>query len=57
VHCVTSPVNKRSIAFHQAMGFEIEPGDTTVDGVAVASDYDGRGGDRAKFVYRIPPST
>lgn len=53
VHCVTSPVNKTSIAFHTAMGFAIEPGDKEIDGIAVASDYDGRGGDRVRFVYRL----
>ena len=34
VRAVTSPVNERSVAFHTAMGFEIE---------RVDDDYDGRG--------------
>jgi ribosomal protein S18 acetylase RimI-like enzyme len=34
VRAVTSPVNEHSVAFHQAMGFEID---------RVDEDYDGRG--------------
>ena len=37
VRAVTSPVNERSVAFHQALGFEIE---------RVDEDYDGRGESR-----------
>ena len=37
VRAVTSPVNERSVAFHTAMGFEIE---------RVDDDYDGRGESR-----------
>ena len=37
VRCVTSPVNTQSVAFHEAMGFEVE---------RVARDYDGPGEDR-----------
>jgi ribosomal protein S18 acetylase RimI-like enzyme len=37
VRCVTSPVNEASVAFHEAMGFEVE---------RVAEDYDGPGEDR-----------
>lgn len=43
VRAVTSPANERSIAFHRAIGFEVE---------AVAEDYDGRGAARALFVWR-----
>lgn len=39
VKSCTSPVNKLSINFHEKMGFEIEPGDGTVDGVPVTPDY------------------
>lgn len=50
VRCVTSPVNKDSIAFHLRLGFRIEPGDaTTEDGTPVCSDYDGRGQSRVRF--------
>jgi ribosomal protein S18 acetylase RimI-like enzyme len=44
VRCVTSPVNEDSIAFHQALGFEIE---------RVAEDYDGPGEDRVLLVHRL----
>ena len=44
VRCVTSPVNEDSIAFHQALGFEIE---------RVAEDYDGPGEDRVLLVRRL----
>ena len=37
VRCVTSPVNEGSVAFHEALGFEVE---------RVAKDYDGPGEDR-----------
>lgn len=50
VRCVTSPVNKTSIAFHTRMGFQIEPGDAEVDGVQEKADYDGRGQSRVRFV-------
>ena len=41
VRAITSPVNERSVAFHQALGFEIE---------GVDDDYDGRGEARVRFV-------
>jgi GNAT superfamily N-acetyltransferase len=50
---ITSPVNKGSIAFHTQMGFEILPGDAEVDGVAVTTNYDGRGGARVLFRRRL----
>jgi predicted GNAT superfamily acetyltransferase len=50
VECITSPVNKTSIAFHQRMGFEILPGDMQVEeGIFATSDYDGAGGARILF--------
>ena len=49
VLCVTSPLNKGSIAFHGRMGFEVLPGDAQVDGVHVTTDYDGRGESRVRF--------
>lgn len=49
VRCVTSPVNKGSIAFHLRMGFQMLPGDRVVDGVQVAVGYDGKGEDRVLF--------
>ncbi|MDP9739108.1 UNVERIFIED_ORG: ribosomal protein S18 acetylase RimI-like enzyme [Bacillus sp. B2I3] len=53
VRCVTSPVNKSSIAYHTKMGFEMEEGDTFIDGVSVHSDYDGHNQDRVLFVKQL----
>jgi ribosomal protein S18 acetylase RimI-like enzyme len=44
VRCVTSPLNEGSLAFHQALGFEVE---------RVAEDYDGPGEDRTLLVKRL----
>ncbi|MFF1375646.1 GNAT family N-acetyltransferase [Streptomyces sp. NPDC058308] len=49
VRSITSPRNARSIAFHRALGFSLEPGDREVDGLPVHSDYDGPGQDRVCF--------
>ncbi len=53
VRCVTSPVNKPSIAFHLRMGFEIEAGDAVGDGVSVHTNYDGKGESRVLFVKKM----
>jgi ribosomal protein S18 acetylase RimI-like enzyme len=44
VRCVTSPVNEVSVAFHEALGFEVD---------RVAKDYDGPGEDRVLLVKRL----
>ena len=44
VRCVTSPTNEDSIAFHEALGFEVD---------RVAKDYDGPGEDRVLFVRSL----
>ncbi|HXY17544.1 MAG TPA: GNAT family N-acetyltransferase [Gaiellaceae bacterium] len=44
VRCVTSPVNESSVAFHEALGFEVD---------RVAEDYDGPGEDRVLFVKTL----
>ena len=44
VRCVTSPVNEASIAFHEALGFEVE---------RVARDYDGPGEDRVLLAKQL----
>ena len=44
VRCVTSPLNRGSLAFHQALGFEVE---------RIAEDYDGPGEDRALLVKQL----
>jgi len=43
VHIVTSPDNKKSIAFHTHIGFQIE---NYNEGITVNSNYDGPGEDR-----------
>ncbi|MFF2459004.1 GNAT family N-acetyltransferase [Peribacillus simplex] len=53
VRCVTSPVNKTSIAYHLKMGFEMEEGDKLMDGTSVHSDYDGLNQDRVLFVKQL----
>jgi ribosomal protein S18 acetylase RimI-like enzyme len=45
VRAVTSPVNEGSVAFHRALGFEVE---------AIQEDYDGRGEARVLLVKSIP---
>jgi ribosomal protein S18 acetylase RimI-like enzyme len=44
VRCVTAPVNERSVAFHRALGFEVDE---------IAEGYDGRGGDRVLMSRRL----
>jgi ribosomal protein S18 acetylase RimI-like enzyme len=44
VRCVTSPANQDSIAFHEALGFEVD---------RVVEDYDGPGEDRTLLVKRL----
>ncbi|MEJ8548791.1 GNAT family N-acetyltransferase [Brevibacillus borstelensis] len=53
IRCVTSPVNKTSIAFHTRMGFRIEKGNGEVDGISVFVNYDGKGQDRVLFLKEI----
>ncbi|MBZ4015836.1 GNAT family N-acetyltransferase [Streptomyces purpurogeneiscleroticus] len=53
VRAITSPANRNSIAYHTRMGFRIEPGDRTEDGVGVHTDYDGPGLDRVSFVREL----
>jgi ribosomal protein S18 acetylase RimI-like enzyme len=44
VRAVTSPLNERSVAFHEALGFEVE---------RVDEDYDGRGEARVLLKKRL----
>jgi ribosomal protein S18 acetylase RimI-like enzyme len=44
VRCVTSPVNQGSLAFHEAMGFQVE---------RVVEDYEGPGEDRVLLVKQL----
>lgn len=50
IKCVTSPVNKSSIAYHLNMGFEAKPSKTQEDGVPYHLDYDGVGDHRVLFI-------
>jgi GNAT superfamily N-acetyltransferase len=51
--CITALINRASIAFHTRMGFALEPGATTIAGVAFTPAYDGPGHDRVQFVKRL----
>jgi ribosomal protein S18 acetylase RimI-like enzyme len=44
VRCVTSPGDQESIAFHEALGFEVD---------RVVEDYDGPGEDRVLLLKRL----
>ncbi len=57
VHCVTSPGNRGSIAFHLHMGFQCQDGDAIVEGIPVTRNYDGRGNSRVRFVLRVAPKS
>ncbi|MED0674398.1 MULTISPECIES: GNAT family N-acetyltransferase [Aneurinibacillus] len=49
VKCVTSPVNKASIAYHTKLGFDILESDIKIEGISVHKDYDGPDQDRVVF--------
>ncbi|UNL83371.1 GNAT family N-acetyltransferase [Priestia koreensis] len=53
VRCITSPVNKTSIAYHTKLGFEVEEGNMNIDGVSVHQNYDGEGKERVLFVKNL----
>lgn len=53
IKCVTSPINKSSIAYHLRIGFEAESGGTQADGVPYHLDYDGIGQHRVLFVKHL----
>jgi len=52
VRSITSPGNHASIAFHRALGFDLEPGEL-IDGVPVQRDYDGAGNHRVAFLRHL----
>lgn len=56
VRSVTAPLNKGSIGYHTRMGFQIEPGDTQVDGIPVNTNYDGPDQDRVVFTRQLKSS-
>ncbi len=49
VRAVTAPVNAGSIAFHEALGFSVLPGDDEVDGVPVSTDHGPHGDHLVRF--------
>lgn len=53
VRCVTSPENTLSIAFHKAMGFEVEPGTEGTGPLLAKADYDGPSVHRVAFVRAL----
>lgn len=53
VRAVTSPVNKMSIKFHTHMGFQLEKGDSYVDGLPVFKNFDGDGQSRVLFYKNL----
>lgn len=53
VKAITSPINKKSIAYHTRIGFECVPGDKKIEDTPVWTDYDGPGEDRVVFKIKI----
>jgi ribosomal protein S18 acetylase RimI-like enzyme len=49
IHCITSPGNTASQAFHGRLGFEMLPGAPGADDLPVQPHYDGPGLDRVVF--------
>ncbi len=52
VKAITWPGNRRSVAFHQALGFRVDdgPGTQRLYGTPSYPDYDGEGDDRVAFI-------
>jgi ribosomal protein S18 acetylase RimI-like enzyme len=52
VRAITWPGNRQSVAFHRAIGFDVEegPGTQNLYGTPAYADYDGEGEDRVVFV-------
>jgi ribosomal protein S18 acetylase RimI-like enzyme len=59
VRAITWPGNRRSVAFHRALGFAIEdgPGTQRLYGTPAYADYDHPGEDRVVFLLRLPAGT
>jgi ribosomal protein S18 acetylase RimI-like enzyme len=53
VRCVTSPVNRNSVAFWLRMGFGIKPTEASNGGLSIETDYDGPGEDRVLFFKQL----
>lgn len=57
VHCITSPVNIASIAFHRRMGFELIEAGGEVNGVPVKLDHGGPGQHKVLFRKLLAAAT
>ena len=55
VRCMTSPVNRDSIAFHRKMGFRLEESPHKEDGIPYHPDFNGPGDRKVLFVKRLEP--
>ncbi|TCS93154.1 GNAT family N-acetyltransferase [Hazenella coriacea] len=53
VRCITSPVNKDSIAYHTKMGFQMEKSTIIENGIPIFPNYDGKGDPRVCFVKKL----
>ena len=49
----TGAWNRRSIAFHQRVGFVLQPGDEVVDGIPVHRDTTGHGFDYVEMIWPL----
>jgi len=56
VHCITSPVNTGSIAFHQRMGFSLVRTGAEQDGIPVSLNHAGEGQHRVLFQKSLAPA-
>ena len=53
VRACTSPVNRGSIKFHLKIGFDILPGDSDMEGIAITNDYNKPGDPKVLFRKNI----
>lgn len=53
IEAITAPINTRSIAFHQSLGFELVESDTVVDGFPVSFEHEGPGQHRVRMRRRL----
>jgi L-amino acid N-acyltransferase YncA len=53
VEAITAPINTRSIAFHQSLGFELVESASHVDGFPVSFDHEGPGKHRVRLLWRL----
>lgn len=53
VRAITSPGNHTSIAFHRALGFEVEEGNDVIDGVPAMRDYAAPGEHRVLLARQL----